>query len=60
MPLMNSEIHEQVLEQLRPVVDEFAGASRNNEQSPAFIQLRSTLDGIRRVVEDIDAARNKQ
>ena len=57
---MNSEIHEQVLEQLRPVVDEFAGASRNNEQSPAFIQLRSTLDGIRRVVEDIDAARNKQ
>jgi hypothetical protein len=55
MPLRDATIHEQVLKELRPVVIEFAAASRNNEQSPAFVQLRSTLDGVRRVVEAIKA-----
>ncbi|MBB5051026.1 integrase [Afipia massiliensis] len=55
MPLRDHAIHEQVLKDLRPVVLEFAGASRNNEQSPAFVQLRTTLDGVRRVVESLKA-----
>lgn len=53
MPLRDTAVHEQVLDDLRPVVLEFAAASRNNEQSPAFVQLRGTLDGVRRVVESL-------
>lgn len=55
MPLTDTAIHERVLEDLRPVVVEFAASSRNNEQSPAFVQLRTTLDGVRRVVEGLKA-----
>jgi integrase len=53
MPLGEREIHEEVLESFRPVVTEFAAASRNNEQSPAYAQLKTTLDAIRRVVEEL-------
>ncbi|PND20498.1 site-specific recombinase [Ensifer sp. MMN_5] len=55
MPLREPAIHEEVLESLRPVVVEFAAASRNNEQSPAYAQLKSTLDAVRRVVEELKA-----
>ncbi len=55
MPLGEPEIHEEVLESLRPVVVEFASASRNNQQSPAYSQLRGTLDAVRRVVEELRA-----
>lgn len=53
MPLGEPEIHEEVLESLRPVVVEFASASRNNEQSPAYAQLKATMDAVRRVVEEL-------
>jgi integrase len=55
MPLKDTAIHERILEDLRPVVLDFAASSRNNEQSPAFVQLRTTLDGVRRVVEGLKA-----
>ncbi|PMZ85786.1 site-specific integrase, partial [Pseudomonas sp. FW305-42] len=42
MPLRDTNIHERVLEDLRPVVLDFAASSRSNEQSPAFVQLRTT------------------
>ncbi|WP_246304592.1 site-specific integrase [Ensifer sesbaniae] len=51
MPLGEPEIHQEVLESLRPVVTEFAAASRYNQQSPAYAQLKTTLDAVRRVVE---------
>lgn len=57
MPLGEPEIHEEVLESLRPVVVEFASASRNNQQSPAYGQLKGTLDAVRRVVEELRADR---
>lgn len=53
MPLNDPEIHEEVLVSLRPVVTEFAAASRNNQQSPAYAQLKGTLDAVRRVVEEL-------
>ncbi|RKD52206.1 tyrosine-type recombinase/integrase [Rhizobium sp. WW_1] len=55
MPLGEPEIHEEVLESFRPVVVEFASASRNNQQSPAYGQLKGTLDAVRRVVEELRA-----
>lgn len=53
MPLNEAGIHEEVLAGLRPVVIEFAAASRNNQQSPAFAQLKSTFDAVRRVIEEL-------
>ncbi|WP_372416402.1 site-specific integrase [Rhizobium mongolense] len=50
MPLGEAEIHEEALEGLRPVVVEFAAASRNNQLSPAYSQLKATFDAIRRVI----------
>lgn len=57
MPLGEAEIHEEVLQSLRPVVTEFAAASRNNQQSPAYAQLRGTLDAVRRIVEELKVGR---
>ncbi|NKL79855.1 tyrosine-type recombinase/integrase [Rhizobium leguminosarum bv. viciae] len=60
MPLGEPEIHEEVLESLRPVVIEFASASRNNEQSPAYAQLKATMDAVRRVVEELKSDRTQE
>jgi integrase len=60
MPLGEPDIHEEVLESLRPVVTEFAAASRNNHQSPAYAQLKGTLDAVRRIVEGLKASRVEQ
>jgi integrase len=56
MPVKDAAVHEQVLQQLRPVVHEFAAASRNNDASPSYVQLRLTLDSVRRVAEDVNVA----
>jgi len=55
MPLRDAGVHNRVVESLRPVVVEFEGASRGNTTSPAFSQLRRTLDAARRVAADIEA-----
>ncbi|OHV78181.1 site-specific recombinase [Ensifer sp. LCM 4579] len=57
MPLGEPDIHQEVLESLRPVVTEFAAASRYDQQSPAYGQLKTTLDAVRRVVEELKADR---
>jgi integrase len=53
MPLADADIHESVLTQLRPVVTEFAAASRGNNMSPAYAQLRSTMNAVKHVVESL-------
>ncbi|CCV09559.1 putative Site-specific recombinase, phage integrase family [Mesorhizobium metallidurans STM 2683] len=55
MPLRDAGVHNRVVESLRPVVVEFESASRGNTTSPAFSQLRRTLDAARRVAADIEA-----
>lgn len=55
MPLRDAGVHNRVVESLRPVVVEFDSASRGNTTSPAFSQLRRTLDAARRVAADIEA-----
>ncbi len=60
MPLGEPEIHQEVLESLRPVVTEFAAASCNNRQSPAYAQLKGTLDAVRRVVEELKSDREEE
>lgn len=53
LPLLDSAIHLEVVEKLRPVVTDFAGASRNNEESPAYTQLKRMFQAALRVVEEV-------
>ena len=53
MPLADASVHQSVVESLRPVVLEFAGASRGNGQSPAYTQLRRTIEAALKVAADI-------
>lgn len=56
LPLGEIDVHERVLEQFRPIVVEFASASRDNRISPAFVQLKATLDGVRHVIQSLSAS----
>jgi integrase len=53
LPLSDAEIHESVVASLQPVVMQFAQASRHNEESPAYTQLRRMLESASQVVTDI-------
>lgn len=58
MPVNDVSIHRQVTEGLRPVVHEFVAASRGDPSTPAYTQLRRTLEGAERVIADIEATGN--
>ena len=55
MPVKDADIHDPVVESLRPIVLDFADASRGNDESPAYTQLRRTLTAAQRVAADIKA-----
>ena len=55
MPVKDADIHDHVVESLRPIVLDFADASRGNDESPAYTQLRRTLTAAQRVAADIKA-----
>lgn len=55
MPVKDSRIHEEVVQSLRTVVKDFADASRGNEESPAYTQLRRMLTAATQVVAEIEA-----
>lgn len=53
LPLSDATVHEAVVESLRPVVTEFANASRFNEESPAYTQLRRMFRAALQVAEEV-------
>lgn len=55
LPINDIETHQQVVSDLRPVVREFFDAGKGNEESPAYTQLRGTLDAAQRVIADINS-----
>lgn len=54
MPVRDARVHRDVVESLRPVVMQFADASRGHEESPAYTQLRRLLSQAQIIAEDID------
>ena len=54
MPVTDAAIHRRVVEELRPVVLDFARASRGNIETPAYTQLRRMLTAVETVVADIE------
>lgn len=53
LPLSDAAVHESVVESLRPIVSEFANASRFNEESPAYTQLRRMFQAALQVAKEI-------
>ena len=56
IPLDDTDLHRQVLQDLRGVVRFFYDESRGDRQSPAFAQIRTTLAAIQRVITDIEGS----
>jgi len=54
MPINDLSIHEQVLEDFRGVVKLFLNASRNESDSPAFLQLKRTISEVSIVKEQLE------
>jgi hypothetical protein len=54
MPLNEPDVHRNVRDGYRSVVRQFVGAGRDDEHSPAFMQLRRTLDAIELLVDDLN------
>lgn len=56
MPLSNSEIHQQVLANMREVVLFFDQSSRGDVSSPAYLQLQRTIAEIQNVIEELETS----
>lgn len=59
MPLADPVIHESVVETLRPIVNEFLSASRFNDESPAYTQLKRMFQAALDVSETIKRGNGK-
>ncbi len=56
MPVHEVQIHEQVLDDLRQTVSFFHTASRNEANSPAYLQLQRTIAGVQSIIDEIEAS----
>ncbi|RJG09055.1 site-specific integrase [Pseudomonas cavernicola] len=54
LAVRDSQIHQEVLESLRPVVLQFYDASRGENFTPAYMQLRTTLESVQRVISEVE------
>jgi len=55
LPLNDVAIHKEVLDKLRPVVRFFFDESLGDNQSPAFVQLKVTLETVQAIVKALGA-----
>ena len=58
MPVTDLSLHNQVLADMRSVVKFFADNSRNDENSPAFMQLQRTVASIQAVINELEGPEN--
>lgn len=54
MPIRDPEIHRQVLADFRSVVTFFSEASRGDENSPAYIQLKRTILNVQSIIVELE------
>lgn len=54
LPLAKSAIHQLVLSELQQVIYLFVDAGRNDGMSPAYMQLRKTMEAIYQLLDEID------
>ncbi|MCK9187845.1 tyrosine-type recombinase/integrase [Acidithiobacillus sp.] len=58
MPVTDLSLHNQVLADMRSVVKLFSDTSRNDENSPAFMQLQRTVASIQAVINELEGPEN--
>lgn len=56
MPVINIELHTQVLKEFRGVVNMFREAGRGDSTSPAFLQLQRTIAAVQDVINELEAS----
>jgi hypothetical protein len=54
MPVRDVHLHEQVLQDFRSVVHLYRDADRGQMNSPAYLQLRQTIDEVQQVIRQLD------
>lgn len=54
MPLSDVEIHKQVLMDMRQVVSLFVKSGREDNNSPAFLQLKHTINNIQSIISELE------
>lgn len=54
MPLSDVEIHKQVLMDMRQVVSLFIKSGREDNNSPAFLQLKHTINNIQSIISELE------
>lgn len=54
MPLNDPEIHRQVLADFRSVVTFFSKASKGDENSPAYVQLKRTISNVQSIIAELE------
>ncbi len=54
MPINNVEIHKQVLMDIRQVVSLFIKSGREDNNSPAFLQLKHTINNIQSIISELE------
>ena len=60
IPIDEADVHRQVLSDFRGVVRFFYDESRGEKQSPAYMQLRTTLDAVQHVIADLSVPSDEQ
>lgn len=55
LPISDPDVHEEVINSLRPVVMEFAKSSLSQNENPTYVQLRRTLESALTVASEIRA-----
>lgn len=58
MPVANIDLHKRVLGDMRSVVNFFVEASRDDGNSPAFMQLKRTIASIQQVIVELEGPDN--
>lgn len=54
MPINDSEIHRRVLEDFRSVVTFFSEASKGDDNSPAYVQLKRTISHVQSIIAELE------
>lgn len=53
MPIMDTDIHSKVLEDMRTVVTYFETSAKGEISSPTYLQLKRTISNVQSIIEEI-------
>lgn len=60
LPISDVTKHQEVLDSLRPIVIDFYQSSRGEGYSPAYMQLRGTLESVANIIDQLEGSQDEQ